>query len=264
MDNIPSKYGLSIDSSPDLISSNAVASGNIEAGEFYMVRSTDNKYADITYNSNEYSSSLAVRNNILKGIEGINSFVVKSGNPILYKISDLALQRTIQIRIVDSIPSQEIASGALLPNYWYLVEHDSDQSNTTDYITYNGVRYGAKDSFCVAPGTTSFSKNGNIHLRRCWHKDFDYNTEATDKAFWGNRQKPRWIDVAPDYLMCMMKNNSGTESEMKEDINGNYIASGYNGFYDMVLGAGGVPIPEYPIKGAYLQMRIVLTTLNPM
>jgi hypothetical protein len=105
--------------------------------------------------------------------------------------------------------------------------------------------------------------SGNIHLRRCWNENYNSN-DAQDKAFWLNEQKPKWINVNPDDLYCLMKSNNENELEMQADNNGLYITTGHPDFYDMVLGAGGIAVPKYPIKGAYIQIRIPMSTLNIM
>ncbi|MDR0825302.1 MAG: hypothetical protein LBN74_09430, partial [Prevotella sp.] len=75
---------------------------------------------------------------------------------------------------------------------------------------------------------------------------------------------PKWFDVLPDDLRCLMKHNNGLENEMQTDGEGNYITSGHPDFYNSILGISGILEPAYPVKGTYMQLRLVITTLNPM
>jgi hypothetical protein len=169
------------------------------------------------------------------------------------------------VRIVNKIPPGNIVAGtALTSGYWYLVEHDTDQSNTTDYVTYGGANYKAGSSF-LANGTASFTKSGNIHLRRCWKDVFDYDTETLDKTFWTNEQKPKWCKIVlGDTPRCFMKANSSKQNEMQADANGDYLTTGNPEFYTLENGDGGIAIPTFPIQGTYMQMRLTVTTVNPM
>ncbi|MFV0419329.1 MAG: hypothetical protein ACK5KT_11435 [Dysgonomonas sp.] len=264
--NLEWRYGFLLDAEKNLDLDNPILPGNalIESGVHYIVRSTDKNYATVIYNKSTYNTSLALpRTNIIIGIDGVNSFTAGEGNPILYKIVDNRQYQSVQMRIVNKIPGDIIKTGNLIANWWYLVEHDSDQSNTSDYITYNGIKYYAGASFLVKAGVLNFSVSGSIHLRRCWNESYNPD-DAQDKAFWQSEQKPRWINVNPNDLYCLMKNNSGAESEMHIDGKGEYITSGHSDFYNMVLGSAGITVPKYPIKGAYLQLRIPMSTLNIM
>jgi hypothetical protein len=58
--------------------------------------------------------------------------------------------------------------------------------------------------------------------------------------------------------------NNPNAPEMQRDEAGNYLGSGSPYFYALKNGANGMPIPAYPIRGAYMQIRLVITTLNPM
>lgn len=265
--NLEWKYGFLLDAEKNLDLDNPILPGNtlIQAGEHYLVRSTGKNYATVVYNKITYNTSLASpRANIIVGENGVNSFTAGDGNPVLYKILDNRQYQSVQMRIVNKIPGDKIKSGNLLAEYWYLVEHATDQSNTSDYVTYNGTKYYVGASFLVKANILNFvPSSGNIHLRRCWNES--YNPDDTqDKTFWQSEQKPKWINVNPDDLYCLMKNNSGAESEIQVDDNGQYITSGHPDFYSMVLGSGGIGLPKYPIKGAYLQIRIPMSTLNIM
>lgn len=264
--NLEWNYGFSIDAEKNIDLDNPISSGQskIENGVSYLIRSTDKNYATAIYNGVTYNTSLASpRANIIIGVNGVTSFNTGQGSPALYKILDNRQYQSIQMRIVDKIPSDKIKSGNLLAGYWYLVEHDTSQSNTSDYVTYNGTKYYTGASFLVKAGTLNFSTSGNIHLRRCWNESYSPN-DVQDKTFWQSEQKPQWTNVNPYDLYCLMKNNSSTESEMQTDDNGQYITSGHPDFYSMVLGSGGFILPKYPIKGAYLQLRIPMSTLNIM
>lgn len=267
--NFPKPYGVFVDSSPSISSTPVNQNGGIVPYEngtqrTYLVRSNDALEATITYNGVTYSSGISTRNNIFRGVDNVTSFVSVTTNAVVYEILDEVMHQTIQMRIVNKIPSGNIAAGtALTSEYWYLVEHDTDQSNTTDYVTYGGVNYPVGSSF-LASGTGTFTKSGNIHLRRCWKDSFDYNTETLDKTFWADEQKPIWFDVIPDDLRCLMKNNSGIELEMQTDTAGGYIASGHPEFYNSILGVTGITKPSYPIKGTYMQLRVIITSQNPM
>lgn len=265
----PKAYGISVDSSPTISSTSINKNGGIvpyenAAQRTYIVRSNDDFEATITYNGVTYSSAISTRNNIFRGIDNVTSFTTVTTNAEVYEILDEVMHQTIQMRIVNKIPSGNIAAGtALTSGYWYLVEHDTDQNNTTDYVTYGGTNYLVGSSF-IASGTGTFTKSGNVHLRRCWNDAFDYDTETVDKSFWANEQKPKWFDVVPDDMRCLMKNNNVNEVEMQTDSNGIYIASGHPDFYNSILGVSGISKPSLPIKGTYMQLKVDITSLNPM
>jgi len=263
--NLPALYGVLIDSLPNLVDKEA--NNIVEAGEMYMVRSLNENAASIIYNGNTYSSELSTRNNIFKGVAGVNSYTFASGSPAVYKINDILNYQSIQLRIVNKIPPDIITSGTLWRDNWYLVEHDSDQNNTTDYITYNGVNYKAGDSFLVEDVFT-FTKSGNIHLRRCWDKNFNfdwYDEGSEEYSFWVNEQKPEWCDVLPEDTRCLMKNNHPLSAEMMRGEDGKYITTGHPEYYNRILGTSGVQSPDdIFIGGTYMQIRLLITTVNPM
>lgn len=266
--NFPKHYGVFVDSSPSIASTPVNQSGGIVPYEngvqrTYLVRSNDALEATITYNGVTYSSAISTRNNIFRGVDNVTSFAPVTTNAVVYEILDFVLHQTIQMRIVNKIPAAQITSGNLQDGYWYLVEHDTDQSNTSAYVTYGSTNYMVGSSF-LASGTASFTKSGNVHLRRCWKDNFNFATEATDKAFWENEQKPIWFDILPEDPRCLMKNNNSLESEMQKDAAGDYITSGHPDFYNSVLGVSGIAIPYYQIQGTYMQLRIKITTQNPM
>ena len=267
--NMPYLYGVLIDSLPNLLNDpgQEVSSGSIEAGEMYMVRSSDVNIASVTYNGSTYSSALSSRNNIFKGVANVTTFS-GTGKYVVYKINDILSYQSIQVRIVSKIPEDIITSGNLAANLWYIAEHDTDRNNTTDYITYNGVNYKAQDSFVVQPGTLTFTKSGNIHLRRCWHKDFDWatgNGVGSDYDFWINKQKPDYCDVLPEDPRCLMKNNHAMAHEMARGADGKYITSGHPDYYNNIVGAPGIAWPDnIYMSGAYMQIRLLVTTVNPM
>lgn len=262
--NMPVDFGVMIDNTPT-IDFTPVNSGSIVTDTLYIIRSTDKNYAAITYNGVAYDTAVANNNYIFRGVAGVTSFTVTSGNAVIYKVSDFVQHQTFELRIVNKIPSGNIAAGtALTSDYWYLVEHDTDQSNTTDYVTYGGVNYPVGGSF-LASGTDTFTKSGNVHLRRCWKDAFDYETETLDKVFWQNEQKPKWCKIAiGDTPRCFMTANSTRENEMQADANGEYLTTGHPDFYKTEGGAGGVIIPSYSVQGTYMQLRLTMTTINPM
>lgn len=263
--DLPYQYGVLIDSIPNLLCDSGEEVTAIEAGEMYMLRSSDENAASVTYSGSTYSSVLSSRNNIFKGVAGVTTFTVASGNPVVYKINDILGYQSVQMRIVNKIPDGNIVSGNLQVDYWYLVEHDNDQKNTTDYVTYSGINYKAGDSFMVKPGVLTFTKSGNIHLRRCWKQDFDFNTETMDKSFWQNEQKPEWCDVLPEDPRCLMKDSHILSFEMARGTDGKYISSGHPEYYNNISGASGVLSPnDIYISGVYMQIRLPITTLNPM
>lgn len=266
--NFPKAYGVFVDSSPSLSSTPVNKNGGVVpygngVQRTYLVRSNDDLEATIIYNGVTYSSAISTHNNLFRGVSNVTSFTTVTSNAVVYEVLDEVIHQTIQMRIVNKIPSGNIAAGTpLVDGYWYFVEHDTDQSNLTDSVTYRGSNYKVGSSF-IASGTASFTVAGNVHLRRCWKDDFGYETDA-DKSFWANEQKPEWFDVLPDDLRCLMKNNNGNELEMQVGENGVYVASGHPDFYNSILGITGVVKPSYPIKGTYMQLRLVITTQNPM
>ncbi|MFV0313247.1 MAG: hypothetical protein ACK5KN_16590 [Dysgonomonas sp.] len=263
--DLPYLYGVLIDSIPNLLCDPGQEVTQIESGDIYMVRSSDENAASVTYNGSTYSSILSTRNNIFKGVAGVASFVIASGRAVVYKINDILNYQSIQLRIVNKIPSELKKTGNLTPNYWYLVEHDSDQNNTTDYVTYNGVNYKVGDSFVCQTGSLTFTTTGNIHLRRCWDKDFNFDTEVTDKAFWQNEQKPEWCVVLPEDTRCLMYNYHPLSIEMMRGEDGKYITTGHPEYYNRILGASGIQSPDdIYIQGTYMQLRLPITTANPM
>ncbi|MFV0419829.1 MAG: hypothetical protein ACK5KT_14005 [Dysgonomonas sp.] len=254
------EYGVLMDSTPNLEIGGILPNANtLEADELYFVRSTDKNFASILYNGSTYDTNISSTTNRFRAINGVNSFSALSGNPIVYKLKDILQYYTLQMRIVNVIPNNIITSGNLSNGYWYLVEHDNDQYNSTDYITYKGINYKAKDSFLVKD-TLTFSKTGNIHLRRCWKDEFNYDTEIIDKAFWTNEQKPKWFDVIPDDLRCLKKGNSILTEEMQIDESGEYISSGNPNFYHMLKGSFGYPLPAFNISGVYIQFQLHINT----
>ncbi|MDU1893107.1 MAG: hypothetical protein E6767_20715, partial [Dysgonomonas sp.] len=199
--NFPKEYGVNVDSTPTI--GDEVGTGDITKDEYFIVRSANSGKSTVYYNGAYYTSSLTERNNIFKGVDGSTGFTDVYGNAKVFKILDEIQYQTIQMRIVNKIPSEIITQDKTLDNgYWYLVEHDTDQSNTTDYVTCGGKNYYVGES--LNPGATNFVANGNVHLRRCWFTNFNYDTEAKDKAFWENEQKPEWIEVTPDDMFCLM------------------------------------------------------------
>lgn len=268
--NLPVDQGVSIDSTPSLSSVEVNKDGGIVpysngVHRAYIVRSKDGQEAKVKYNGVTYSSAVISRNNIFNGVAGVTSFVPETSNAIVYEVLDKVLHSTVQMRIVNKIPSGVIASGSLQAGYWYFVEPKlvSDASGS---VTYNGITYPAYSSFVAEAGKSTFTLTGNVQLRRCW-KDLynEADTDATDKAFWQNEQKPKWFDVLPNDLRCLMSLNNAQQAEMQRDKAGNYIASGHPDFYNSVLAMSGNPGElAFPIKGAFMQLRLKITTQNPI
>lgn len=257
--NLPKEYGVWLDNTLTLADTPTTT---IEAGKTYYVRSSDDTIASIVYNSGTYTSALVNNNNVFIGASGAASFTDTNGNAQVFEVIDnKALHQTIQMRIADAIPTTQITSGALTVGVWYLVEHDTDQSNTTEYVTYGGSKYYVGSSFLVVSGTTIFTpSSANVHLRKCWADNYTYGSDS----FYTGKQQPVWFDVLPNDPRCLMKNNNNLEAEMQKDASNNYVASGHTDFYDSILGANSTKLPAYQIKGTYMQLRLVITTQNPM
>lgn len=265
--NMPLDFGVMVDNT-STIDFTPVASGNIQTDEIYIVRSTDKEYAGITYNNVNYNTALSNNVQVFKGVEGQTTFTVTDGNPVIYPLTDFVQHQTVEVRIVNKIPSGNIQAGtALTSGYWYIVEHDTDQSNTTHYVTYGGANYKVGSSF-LASGTASFTKSGNVHLRRCWHNDFDWESmtpNSLDYNFWLNEQKPKWCKIVlGDTPRCIMVANSNRYNEMQTDANGDYITTGNPAFYPLENGNSGIALPTFHIQGTFMQMRLTVTTTNPM
>lgn len=257
--NLPTDAGVS----PDSVCGIAAESNKqIKVGNHYIVRSNDDSLATIKYNNVEYTSSLITRKNVFLGVAGITAFDDLSGNATVYQVLDFANHSSIQIRLMREIPTGNITSGSLQAGYWYFVEPNS-LSDTSGSVTYKGIVRPAFDSFLVDAANLTFSGLNKVHLRRCWKQDFDFATETTDKSFWNGRQKPNYYDVVADDLRCLLKNNSSASVELASD-GGTYIGSGHPDFYNWVNGVNGLKLPSYDIVGTYLQIRVPITTINPM
>lgn len=259
--NLPMMYGVGLDGT-NALSPTPVSKDSIEVGKTYLVRANDKNNATAVYNEVTYNSSLIGRNNVFRGVANKPAFS-GSDNVAVYEILDEVLYQTIQLRIVDKIPSEEIASGKLAPDYWYFVDY-KDSTKKDGAIVYDGISYGATDSFVAKAGVLTYTPHANLKLRRCWHKDFEFKEGIPDYDFWKSEQKPLWADVLPEDPRCLMKNNSNLAIEMQQDEEGKYIASGHPDFYNSIIGNSGTKLPSYPIKGAYMQIRLVISTLNPM
>ncbi|MDR2954510.1 MAG: hypothetical protein LBV43_05470 [Prevotella sp.] len=253
INNFPEGYGIILDNKENM-AENPTLSGNIQTDKTYIIRSNNPDMATVTYDGKTYNSSIGNRNNVFRGTS-ITTFVTSS-NAVVYEILDEVQYQTVGLRIVNKIPETKITSGNLTNGYWYLVEHDNEQSNTTDYITYKGVNYPSLSSFLVDASDLTFSKTGSIHLRRCWKDDFDSTTETLDKTFWQNGQKPKWVDVLPEDPRCLMKGNTDKEVEMQTDTKDTYIASGHPDFYKYLLELSGTKKPAFQIRGTYMQCII--------
>jgi len=262
--NMPAEFGIMVDNT-STIDFQPVTTGSIQPDELYIVRSTDKQYAAITYNGAAYNTSLSNNAQIFKGVAGQTGFAVTAGTPVICKITDFVQQQTIDIRIVNKLPTDIIRSGNLNADYWYFVTHDSDQNNTTDYITYKGVNYPSRSSFLCDASDLTFLVSGDIHLRRCWHKDFNFETEAVDADFWAIEQKPKWCKIIiGDTPRCFMMDNNNRQNEMQSDESNEYLTTGNPAFYNMETGDGGLAVPSFPVQGTFIQFGIEVTTINPM
>lgn len=254
--NLATQYGVMIDSDPAIV---PIEKDTIEEGQMYLVRSKSNKKETIIYNNESYSTALSDNNNIFVGVDGVNNWICDDYDSIVvYKITDLAISNTIRMRIVDEIPEDTVVS--VVKDVWYFVQ-PKDLSNSSGSVIYNGTEYPCFGSF-KAGDETSFQIKGDCRLRRCWKDNFDLDTDA-DKNFWINKQKPIWFDVVPDDMRCLLKRNNPLSVEMESDDKG-YITSGHPDFYSLVGADNGVPRPAYDITGKYLQIELVISTLNPM
>jgi hypothetical protein len=263
---MPAEFGVMVDDT-STIDFTPVASGSIQPDELYIIRSTDKQYAAITYNGAAYNTSLANKAQVFKGVSGVTDFAVTDGNPVIYRITDFVQHQTISMRIVNKLPPDIIRSGNLNANYWYFVEHDTDQTDTTDHVTYRGVDYPARSSFLCDPSDLTFAVSGDIHLRRCWDKDFDWATMQPgdlDYGHWQYEQKPKWCRfVLGDTPRCFMTANNNRQNEMKTDENGEYLTTGNPAFYPMENMDGGLAIPSFPPQGTLIQFSLEVTTVNP-
>lgn len=256
VNDLLSEYGVMPDSTWSL----KELTGNIQPNINYLIRSNNDGLATVTYNGVNYTSALNSRDNVFRGIESVIDYNA-SENAVIYEIVDIAIFKTMQMRIVNDLPAQKITSGNLQPGYWYFIA-PNDLNDTSGTIKYKGIDYPCYSSF-IASDTSSIAINGQCHLRRCWHKDFNFDTESTDKSFWQNIQKPKWVDIIPDDLRCLKKNNSEYSIEMAEK-DGVYIASGHPDFYNSITGASGIVAPAFNITGSFMQFRLSISTLNPM
>lgn len=259
--NLPIEAGVSTDSVFGL-SKIDMERDSIEAGCHYIVRSTNDSLATIKYNNVEYTSSLITRKNVFLATS-TKTFENISGNAEIYQVLDFANHQSLQIRIIRELPTPQITTGNLQAGYWYFVEPDN-LSDTSGSVTYKGIVRPAFDSFLVDSANLTFTAPNKAHLRRCWKQDFDFTTETTDKSFWTDRQKPNYFDVVSDDLRCLLKNNSSASTELATGEDGMYIGSGHPEFYSNVNGINGLKLPAYNIVGAYLQIRVPITTINPM
>lgn len=259
--NFPSRYGLLMESTESLDLGRQISPSEIETNNWYLVRSNDDTEATLTYNGTTHSSSLSKRTNVFIGIEGIKDFT-GSENAEVYLIKDVAMMPSIKIRIVDKIPEKKYTAGSSLPDgYWCIVEPDDLSDKSGSVTLNNGSSYPCLGSF-LSKGETIIATD-KCHVRRCWIDNFDIANQS-DKDFWTDIQKPLWLDVVPNDLRCLKKHNNPLSSEMQKDDKGSYIGSGNQDFYALLRGENGTPKPGYSITGKYLQIELVVSTLNPM
>ncbi|SHG13318.1 hypothetical protein [Dysgonomonas macrotermitis] len=259
--NLPATSGIDVDSTYS-IAKEITASGQIKPGSYYIVRSADGNLAQISYNGKTYNTSILTRTNIFCGVEGVTEYTASNETkPSIYEVGDFANHKTLQIRIVDDVPTTKITSGNVLDGYWYYVV-PNNLDDTSGRVTYKGVAHPCFDSFLTSD-TSTISVSGNCHLRRCWKQNFDFSTETTDKTFWTGKQKPIYFDINPEDMRCFHAEHTATANEMLSDDE-TYIASGHPDFYSNISGSNGVILPTYDITGCFMQIRVPITTLNPM
>ena len=267
VNNLPVAYGVGLNKMRSITLHD---SDDIATGTNYLVRSNDENEAIVVYNGVTYSSSLLTRNNVFRGVEGKPTIDSKTDNAQIYEATDFANPYRLQMRVVRELPSDMIKTGNLLTGYWYFVSSD-DVSSPVGTVQYKGVSYPFGSSFLVEPDDLTFivgnEEGNNIHLRRGYKDNFDPNDQTDiDYQFWQGKQKPIWFDVLPEDLRCLMKNNKAYSDEMLMDVDGKYITSGHPDFYNKIIPVSGTPITylPYEIIGKYYQVRIPVTTLNPM
>lgn len=240
----------------------------IEPGINYLLRSNNEDLATVVYNGEQYTSSLAGRNNIFRGVAGKTSFDSPSVNAKVYPVTDLAQQAVVDVRIVKDLPPAKITTGNLSGGYWYFVS--SDNVNTPiGTIKYKGVDYPFGSSFLVDASDLTFKigneSGNNLHLRRCWAENYDpNNTSYTDYDFWKDKQQPRWTKVVINDLRCLMKDDNPALGVMRLGADGNYVASGHPEFYNHTLGSSGYSRLGYPIAGKFCQIRLNISTYNAL
>lgn len=264
--NLPEFAGISPDSSYGL-AKDPTEKNKLQPSTHYIVRSKSgyNAISSIRYNNVVYSSSILLRQNVFltSNITPQPAYTDEGGQPEVFQVLDMSNQKSIQARLMRELPTATITSGNLQKDYWYFVE-PTNLNDLTGYVTYKGTKRPALDSF-LADSTATFETTANVRLRRCWKQDYNHNTETTDKAFWENKQKPYYFDIASNDLRCLLKDSNPLSVEMAVGEDGKYIASGHVEFYNAITGASGRKIPPYDnIVGSFLQLRIPITTINPM
>lgn len=264
--NLPEFAGISPDSSYGL-AKDPTEKNKLQPSTHYIVRSKSgyNAISSIRYNNVVYSSSVLLRKNVFltSNITPQPAYTDESGQPEIFQVLDMSNQKSIQARLMRELPTAIITPGNLQKDYWYFVE-PTNLNDLTGYVTYKGTKRPALDSF-LADSTATFETTANVRLRRCWKQDYNHNTETTDKAFWENKQKPYYFDIASNDLRCLLKDSNPLSVEMAVGEDGKYIASGHVEFYNAITGASGRKIPPYDnIVGSFLQLRIPITTINPM
>lgn len=237
----------------------------VDADTNYLIRSTDESEAIVTYNGVNYSSSLSTRNNIFRGVTDKSTFE-KSANAVVYPVTDLAQQSVVEMRIVRELPPQIIKNGNLLADFWYFVASDN-VNNPTGTIRYKGVDYSFGSSFLVDAGDLTFTigneVGNNLHLRRCWVENYDPNDKTyIDYAFWQGKQQPQWVKVIPSDLRCLMTNNKMSSEIFAIDQQGEYVTSGHPDFYTLINGDAGFSKQSFPIVGKFMQVRLNVSTYN--
>lgn len=237
----------------------------VDADTNYLIRSTDESEAIVTYNGVNYSSSLSTRNNIFRGVTDKSTFE-KSANAVVYPITDLAQQSVVEMRIVRELPPQIIKNGNLLADFWYFVASDN-VNNPTGTIRYKGVDYSFGSSFLVDADDLTFAigneVGNNLHLRRCWVENYDPNDKTyIDYAFWQGKQQPQWVKVIPSDLRCLMTNDKMSSEIFAIDQQGEYVTSGHPDFYSLINGDAGFSKQSFPIVGKFMQVRLNVSTYN--
>lgn len=241
---ISQNIGVNMDSLPNVDYDNPVTPDDIlESGKYYWLTSSDGSVATVTFNDVTYSSDQGSLNWLILG-NGSSSYVPVSGSAVVYEVSDNLSYQSIGMRVIHSVPDKQLKTGQLDLGRWYMVEHDNDQSNTTDYITVAGKDYYVGSSFWVEFSNmqNGWQIVGDVHLLPLWKETED-----------------NWMDVLPDDTRCILTRGSKGQLEVAKDSEGKYLSSGHPDFYNQVTN------PDNKVgylTGTYIQLRLPMNTKN--
>lgn len=215
----------------------------LESGKYYWLTSSDGAVATITFNGVTYSSAQGSLNWLILG-NGSSSYVPVSGSPVVYEVLDNLSYQSIGMRVIHSVTDKQLKTGQLDLGRWYMVEHDNDQSNTTDYIRVAGKNYYVGSSFWVEFSNmqNGWQIVGNVHLLPLWRETED-----------------NWMNVLPDDTRCILARGNKGQLEVARDSEGKYLSSGHPDFYNQVTD------PDNQVgylTGTYIQLRLAMNTKN--